>query len=312
MPPQPRILVVGSANIDFSAETGRIPLAGETIVSDGEYSFVPGGKGANAAVAAARLGADVVFCSRIGADSYGKQLHAVYRAEGIDTRYVITDKEKSTGLAAVFLEQNGDNRIIVYPGANRALSSDDVEEAMISYPDALLTQFETPLDTVYHAIRQANAAGVPVFLDAGPALSDLSLAQLGKLEAFSPNENEAYAYTGIRPTTAENYIKICIDLYAKLNTTYVVLKLGDRGCYLYDGRMGEAFPAYHVNAVDTTAAGDAFTAALTYEYLRSGDVRSACRYANAVGALAVSGRGAFPSLPREKDVLAFLSAAESV
>ncbi len=306
MPPKPRILAVGSTNIDFVATVDSVPQAGETIISGGNYAFVPGGKGANTAVAAARLGADVVFCAKIGNDTYGKFLKSTYEAEKIDTRYVVTDKTEKTGLASIFVEKNGANRIVVFPGANSALSCENVEDAFTSYPDALLVQFEIPLETAYFAVKQANKDKVPVFIDAGPIVPGLDLSRLGEIEIFSPNESEAYAITGIKPYDPESYIKICLDLYSKVNTKYVVLKLGHRGCYIYDGRMGEAIPSYNVTAVDTTAAGDAFTAAMTFEYLRSGDIKSACRYANAVGALTVTKNGALPSLPTEKQVIDFI------
>lgn len=310
MPPKPRILAVGSTNMDFVANVTRVPEAGETLISDGSYGFVPGGKGANAAVAAARLGADVVFCARVGNDSYGKTLSDKYAAEGIDTRYLTVDKERPTGLAAIYVESSGANRITVFPGANHTLTAEHVEEAFTSYPDALLIQFEIPTDIIISSIKQANLNNVPVFVDAGPVIPGLELSEFGKIEIFSPNESEAYALTGIAPTSAESYIKICLDLYSKLDVKYIVLKLGGKGCYVYDGRRGEAIPSYHVNAVDTTAAGDAFTAALTFEYLRSGSVHSACRYANAVGGLTVTKRGALPSLPTEAEVISFIKANE--
>ncbi len=303
---KPRILVVGSANIDFIANTERVPAAGETLLSRGNYEFVPGGKGANCAVAAARLGADVVFCTRVGNDTYGKMLSKVYSDEKIDCRSVIVDKKLPTGLAAIHVEASGANRITVFPGANSAVSRADVEDAFMSYPDALLTQFEIPLDTVYYAIKQANENDTPVIVDGGPVPAELDFSALGKLTVFSPNESEAYAYTGIRPVDADSYIRICLDLYSRINVDYIVLKLGEKGCYVYDGHFGEAVPSYRVTAVDTTAAGDSFTAALTYEFLRSGNIRSACRYANAVGGLAVTKCGALPSLPTEKEVLEFI------
>ena len=306
MPPKPRILVVGSTNVDFVTMVDRIPSAGETVISEGSYGFIPGGKGANSAVAAARLGADVVFCTRIGNDTYGKSLKKLYADEGIDTRFVLTDNHAPTGLSSIIVEKNGNNRITVFPGANKNLSTDDVEEAFTTYPDALLLQFEAPCDSINTAITLANHSDVPVFVDAGPATDDIKIDLLGKIEIFSPNEREAYAYTGIAPTSAENYIRICLDLYSRLNVKYIVLKLSAKGCYLYDGHLGEAFPSYHVNAVDTTAAGDSFTAALTYEYLRSGNIKSACKYANAVGALTVTKRGAIPSLPKENEVIDFI------
>lgn len=308
---KPRILVVGSSNVDFIANVERVPLSGETLLSRGFYQFVPGGKGANCAVAAARLGADVLFCTRVGNDDYGVKLRRTYGEEGIDSRYIVTDKKLPTGLACIYVEDSGANRITVFPGANAAVCASDVEDAIISYPDALLTQFEIPVETVYSAVKQANENDVPVFIDGGPVPADLDFSALGSVEVFSPNESEAYAYTGIHPVDAESYIKICLDFYSRMKVRYVVLKLGEKGCYIYDGHFGEAVPSYRVSPVDTTAAGDAFTAALTLEYLRSGNIRSACRYANAVGGLTVTKRGALPSLPKEKDVLEFLKEKET-
>lgn len=305
-----RILVAGSANVDFVAQTPRIPERGETLSSGGTYAFYPGGKSANSAVAAARLGADVVFCARVGADLHGDNLIDLYKKENIDTRYISVDKWHNTGLATVIVEDGGHNRIITFPGANSVLSPEDVEDALTCYPDALLLQLEVEPATVISAVSQANALGVPVFLDAGPSDRGLDLSRLGRLEVFSPNETEAYDYTGIRPSGIDSYIRICIDLYSRLDVKYIVLKLGEKGAYLYDGKVGEGFPAYYVRAVDTTAAGDAFTAALTYEYLRSGDIRSACRFANAVGGYTVTREGAIPSLPTAKEVSDFIKSFE--
>lgn len=307
MPVKPRILAVGSSNIDFIANVDTVPRSGETVISDYSYAFAPGGKGANSAVAAARLGADVVFCTKVGNDTYGKMLANTYASEGIDTRYVGFDKEKNTGLAAIYVEKSGANRITVFPGANHTITEEHVEEAFTSYPDALLMQFEIPKNVIVETVKMANKNDVPVFIDAGPVVDDLDLSELGKIEIFSPNETEAYHYTGINPVDAESFIRISVDLYSRLDVKYIVLKLGSRGCYIYDGHRGEAIPSYHVNAIDTTAAGDAFTAALTYEYLRSGSIKSACKYANAVGALTVTKRGAVPSLPTEKQVIDFIS-----
>jgi ribokinase len=137
-----RILVVGSANNDFLMTTPYVPDVGETLISEGAYTFVPGGKGAKTAVAAARLGTQAVFCARLGDDAYGDRLMNIYRDNGIDLRYIKADKLEQTGLAVVMLEKGGANRIVVYPGANKRVSEGDIENAFFSYPDAVITQFE--------------------------------------------------------------------------------------------------------------------------------------------------------------------------
>ena len=305
---KPRLLVIGSANIDFVCSVERIPLQGETMISDGTYAFVPGGKGANTAVAAARLGGDVVFCARVGNDSYGKQLCEKYTAEGIDTRFITMDKANKTGLAVITVENSGHNRIVVYSGANMKLSADDAEEAFTSYPDAVLMQLEIDREAVISATHLARKKGTKVFLDAGPATSDFPFEQLGPLEVLSPNETETKILTGITPNSAANCLRACIELMNRVPCKHVVLKLGDRGCYVYDGTHCHHLAPIDIGEpVDTTAAGDAFTAALAVRYMQNGnDILDACEFANAVGAYVVTKAGAMPSIPTTKELQAFL------
>ncbi len=305
---KPRILVVGSSNIDFVCTMPFVPQAGQTVISQGSYAFVPGGKGANTAVCAARLGADVVFCTRLGNDGYASQLKDRYSKESIDTRFVKIDKTQNTGLAAIMVEQNGANRIVVYPGANQMLSTDDVEDAFTCYPDAFILQFEILQETALFACNQASKKDVKIFVDAGPASSDFPLESLPPLEVFSPNETETAIYTGILPNSSDNCLRASIALSERVSAKYIVLKLGERGCFIYDGTHCHHIAPVEVPCVvDTTAAGDAFTAALTHKYLETGgDILRACEYANAVGAYVVTKKGAFSSLPSSKALDEFL------
>jgi len=292
-----RILTVSSANMDFVMSVSKIPQGGETQLESGTYQFVPGGKGANSAVAVRRLGGDSVFCCRLGKDANGSIMHNIYKKEGLDTRFIVVDPDAVTGLGAIMLEPNGQNRIILFPGANVRLTREDIDAAFICRPDALLMQLEITEDAVLHAAWTANEKEIPIILDAGPAKADFPLEDLPPLEIFSPNETETEIFTGINPTNPDNCLRAAMELQKLVTAKYYVIKLGGRGCYIYDGKYYHCLPAYGVNAVDTTAAGDAFTAALTLEYLRSGDIVRAGRYANVVGALAVSKKGALPSLP---------------
>ncbi|MBR4279193.1 MAG: bifunctional hydroxymethylpyrimidine kinase/phosphomethylpyrimidine kinase [Clostridia bacterium] len=303
-----RILVAGSSNIDFLLTTPYIPAPGETMLSSGKYAFTPGGKGANAAVAAKAMGADVVFCSRVGDDAYGDRLIALFNERGIDTRYIKVDRLEQTGLAVVMLEKSGANRIIVFSGANKKISDSDVEAAFSSYPDAVLTQFEIRPEAVIAAARLANDEGLPLFVDAGPADKEFPLEKLERVEIFSPNETETEILTGIRPNNLENCLRASIALCNRVDIKYVVLKLGSRGCYVYDGKYCDLVSPYEVPVVDTTAAGDVFTAALTTEYLRTGKILDAAKFANAAGALAVSKLGAVNSVPTEEEVRALMNA----
>ena len=301
-----KILTVSSANMDFVMGVTRIPQGGETHLEDGSYAFVPGGKGANSAVAVRRLGGDSVFCCRLGKDANGSILANIYKKEGLDTRFITVDPSAVTGLATIMVEPSGQNRIIIYPGANARMTYDDIDASFISRPDALLMQLEIPHDAVMHAAWTAQEKNIPIILDAGPANPDFPLDELPPLEIFSPNETETEIFTGINPTNPDNCLRAAMALQRLVVAKYYVIKLGGRGCYIYDGKYYHCLPAYGVNAVDTTAAGDAFTAALTLEYLRSGDIVRAGRYANVVGALAVSKKGALPSLPTDAMVNKFI------
>ena len=307
-----RVLVVSSANMDFVMRVGKLPEAGQTLIERRSYDYVPGGKGANAAVALARLGADSVFCARLGSDSHAKKLVSLYEDSGIDTRFIINDRNVPTGLASIIVEENGNNRIVVYPGANANLTAEDVEDAITCIPDAVFLQFEIPTDAVVAATQFAKQRGIPVFIDAGPARRNYPLDRLGPLEVISPNETETYALTGIMPQTMNDCLRAASILMQKVQTKYVVIKLGDRGAYIHDGKYSEVVISHEVEVVDTTAAGDAFTAAMTLEYLKSGNIVRAVKYANAVGALVVGKAGASSSLPTAAQVEAFIRENEVI
>ncbi|MBQ2766428.1 MAG: ribokinase [Clostridia bacterium] len=309
---QKRVLVVSSANMDFVMRVGRMPEAGQTVIERRSYDYVPGGKGANAAVSLARLGADCVFCARLGNDNHAQRLKALYEESGIDTRFIINDRNTPTGLASIIVEENGSNRIVVYPGANAALTPDDVEDAMTCLPDAVFLQFEIPTEAVVAATQFAKKRNIPVFLDAGPARRNYPLDRLAPLEVISPNETETFALTGIMPSTINDCLRAATVLMQKVETKYVVIKLGSRGAYIHDGKYSQLVAAHEVEAIDTTAAGDAFTAAMTLEYLKSGDIVRAVNYATAVGAIVVSRLGASSSLPTAAQVDEFIRENEIV
>ena len=302
-----RVLVVSSANMDFVQRMRRVPNAGETIVEgpDCGYGYVPGGKGANSAVAFARMGDDCVFCTRLGTDANGDRLQSVYQKEGIDTRFIVRDKEAATGLASIFVEESGANRIVVYPGANKNLNADDVEEAFTCYPDAVYLQFEIPDEPVLAAAKFAREKNIPLFVDAGPARADFPLEKLGKVEIFSPNETETRIFTGIDPTSAENCLRAAIKLSGMVDAKYIVIKLGGRGACLYDGKYHHILSAIPVTAVDTTAAGDTFTAAMIHFYLNGVPMEDAVHLANCAAAIGVSRAGAYTSIPTLKEVVSF-------
>lgn len=305
----PRILVISSANIDFVQRMRRVPYSGETVIeADLDYSYVPGGKGGNSAVAFARFGADTVFACKLGKDTNGKRLSMIYKHEGIDTNYILEDEEAPTGLASILIEENGKNRIIVYPGANNNLRADEIEEMFNSLPDAVFLQFEIPEEAALEASRFASRAGIPMFIDAGPARLDFPLGKLGPVEIFSPNETETRIYTGITPSSEENCLRAAIRLSSMVDAKYIVIKLGERGSFIYDGREYFTVPAEPVDAVDTTGAGDIFSAVMTYVYMVNGNIVSAVKYATCAAALSITKEGAYPSIPTKDEVLAYVKA----
>ncbi len=303
MTTQKRVLIVGSANMDLSMNMFRLPAAGETVMDDGGVAYLPGGKGANAAVAFARLGADAVLSCKIGKDVHGERLYRFYKSVGVNTAYIKVDPEEQTGLAVVMKESGGTNRIVVYPGANSNLSAENILEAFDSNPDALYLGFEIPFEMAQLAARLAKERGIPIFVDAAPANKSYPLESLPEIEIFSPNETETLEYTGILPQGTDASLRAAIALSKRVKAKYIVIKQGERGAFVYDGR--KYFVSYSEDAgkvVDTTAAGDAFTAAMTLEYLRCRDIRIAARYGNAAGAITVTRRGASTAIPTDEEV----------
>ena len=300
---KPSVLVIGSINMDLVLKSDKVPVGGETVLGE-SYAYIPGGKGANQGVAAARLGADVTFVGRVGEDGNGKELKGNLHKEGINADFVIEDPESRTGLAAIMLEETGQNRIIVIPGANMKITKEDLQTAFEHTYDAVIVQLEIPDEIVMEACRLGKEKNIPVILDAGPS-KNFPLEQLEGLEILSPNESEAFALTGMEVTSIESAEKAAQVLKERSNAKKIVLKMGSLGAFLYEDGVGEFFPAHKVKAVDTTAAGDAFTAALTVKYISSGDIKEAIRFANVVGAITVTRVGAQPSLPTVEEVVKF-------
>jgi ribokinase len=290
--------------MDFVMSLATFPARGQTIIEPGTYRYVPGGKGANSAVAVARLGGHCTFCAKLGQDDNGDALAALYEREGIDCRALCRSEDAPTGLAAILVEADGSNRIVVYPGANMTLTEQDIDRALDLNPDALYLQLEISHASVLYAAKSAAARGIPIFIDAGPADISFPLEELPSLVLFSPNETEAEIFTDICPDGENSAFACAKALSDRVHAQYIVLKLGSRGAYLYDTaqKVGSLIPTLSVKAVDTTAAGDAFTAALTLSYLQTNDMAEAVRYGNAVGALTVSRAGASSSIPTKKEI----------
>jgi len=304
----PRLLVVGSANMDLIVRCCQAPRPGETIHGD-EFSMAHGGKGANQAVACSRLDAQTTFVGRVGNDDFGRALRAALENEGVNVGSLRADLGAATGVAVIILEPSGQNRIIVIGGANLRLDDEDVAAARkaLKRTDALLMQLETPLPVVAAVAQAARELSVLTVLDAGAAtLEAASSGLIGLADVVSPNEAEAEALTGIAVHDLGSAKRAATRL-RELGGRDVVMKLGALGAY-WLGKGGEGeFPAFPITPVDTTAAGDAFTASLAVSLAGGLPIPEAVRRANAAGALACLTLGAQPSMPTAAEIDAFLA-----
>jgi len=300
----PRIVVVGSSNTDMVVKAERIPVPGET-VTGGEFVLAAGGKGANQAVAAARLGAEVTFVARIGQDMFGDQAVEGYRKEGIVTDWIVRDPERHTGVALIMVDQQGENLIAVASGANHALTPADVERAAqpIRTADAVMLQLETPMETVQFTARLAAEAGVPVVLDPAPA-APLDRSLLECVAYLTPNESEAERLTGLAVADEASAREAAAKLLES-GARHVIVTLGSQGALSAGPDGATMIPGYRVEARDSTAAGDAFNGGLAAALAGGLALEDAVRRANLVGALSVTRMGAQPSLPTDEQLRQF-------
>ena len=298
-------MVVGSSNTDMIIRVPRIPRAGETLLG-GEFLTAAGGKGANQAVGAARAGGKVAFIARVGRDAFGDQAIVGLLRDGIDVSRVFRDKLTPSGVALIFVAQDGENSIAVAGGANAKLSPSDVKKAagVIRSAGLLVAQLETPLATVTAAVELAVKAGVPVILNPAPA-RPLPNSLLERISILTPNETEAELLTGIKVTDAAAAAKACSKLRSR-GVGIVILTLGKRGAFLADADGQRLVPGFKVKTVDSTAAGDIFNGALSVALAEGKAVFDAVRFANAAAALSVTRLGAQPSAPNRADIEKFI------
>ncbi len=294
----PHIVVVGSINMDLVARMARLPRPGETIHGD-LFQTIPGGKGANQAVAAARLGARVTLIGRVGNDAFGEVLRQSLHEFGVAVDHVITTADCSSGVALIGVETSGANAIVVIAGANGRLTPADVEDRadVIASADALIVQLETPIDTVSAAIRIARRAGVRTILDPAPAPSGEFPDELRSVDVISPNQTEAEALTGVVVTDLHSAERAAAILQ-RGGAREVVMKLGELGALVCgaDARI-QHIPAAKARIVDTTAAGDAFTAGLAVALSEGRSLAEAAGFGCAAGTLACTVFGAQPAMP---------------
>ena len=306
-----QILVFGSINLDLIATTPRLPQAQETVLGR-EFFTAFGGKGANQAVAAARLGAKTHLVGRVGSDAFGRELLQGLEAEGIEISGILTDSTHSSGVALIAVADRGENQILVVPGANDQVGQMEVSQVVAKLPQsaALLMQWEIPISAILEAADAAHRLGVKVIFDPAPVRSSLPPDLCPLIDLLTPNEIEATQLVGfpVTPETAPQAAQVLLAQGVKA----VVIKLGSWGGYWAlqtpQGIEQDFFPAFTVQTVDTVAAGDAFNGALAVALAEGKPWRESIAFASAVAALSTTQKGAQPSLPRREAVEAFLEA----
>ncbi|MBX2920544.1 MAG: ribokinase [Chitinophagaceae bacterium] len=298
-----KIVVAGSSNMDMVVKTAHIPVPGETVLS-GSFFMNPGGKGANQAVAASRLGAEVIFISKLGNDVFGKQFSQLFSEENIDTSFLVSDDALPSGVALITVDQEGENSIVVASGANASLSIEDIKDALPAIAEAgtVLMQLETPMEVVEYIAAYAASKKVKVILNPAPAAS-LSGTLLSHIDILTPNETEAAMIAGIPVNNADDAGKAAMLICEKgVNT--VIVTLGAKGALICEGNRCSMVEARKVQPVDSTAAGDVFNGALAVALSEGKDMRNAVRFACDAAAISVTRLGAQSSIPYRNELVA--------
>lgn len=299
-----KVTIVGSLNVDTTLRIKRMPLPGETLAAEGKSSTA-GGKGANQAVSAARSGAQTAFIGEVGKDNSGQMMLDEMKANGIDVAGIRENDQVGTGTASILLDENGQNSILIYGGANQQLSPTDVEAAKdkITAADFVVAQFETPQAATLRAFQLAKANGVTTILNPAPA-QKIDPEVLKLTDLIIPNETESAELTGVI-ITDETSMLISAAKFAQMGVRNLIITVGAKGAF-YCTQDGYSFiPAFKVNAVDTTAAGDTFIGALSSQLKQDmSNIEKALVYAQRASSLAVQKMGALPSIPTREQILA--------
>ena len=297
-----RIAVIGSSNTDMVIKTSKLPVPGETILG-GNFFMNPGGKGANQAVAAARLGGKVTFIAKTGDDVFGSQARQIFETENINTDYLVTDPDHPSGVALITVDAKGENCIVVAPGSNSYLSKDDIDQASeeLLRSDIVLLQLEIPLDTVAYAANMAFDAGKKVILNPAPA-AQVSDELLSKLYMITPNETEAEVISGIPVKDTSSATLAAQNLFDR-GVKVVIITLGSKGALLYADGKAMLIPSPKVDAIDTTAAGDVFNGAIAVGLSEGLELEKAVEFACKAAAISVTRMGAQASAPYWQEII---------
>lgn len=307
-----KIAVLGSVMVDLMSYADKMPEAGETREAE-DFSIGCGGKGANQAIAAAHMDADVLMIARVGDDIFGETAIENFRSHHVDASYVKKVPGVGNGMATVFVDASSQNRILIYKGANLHLKPVDIEAAAadLKQCDLLVLQLEVPLETVYAAIDFASSQQIPVLLNPAPASADLDIDKICQCEFFVPNETELSILTG-RLVDTEKQIREAAEFLVGKGLKNVIVTMGEKGALWVDAAHAEKIASFKVKAVDTTGAGDAFIGSFAHAYVQTKDIPFAMRQGAAYAALSVSKRGTQASYPLKTEVEEFLQTARQL
>ncbi len=296
-----RIIVIGSSNTDMVIKSKKLPAPGETILG-GTFLMNPGGKGANQAVAAARLGGNVTFVTKIGNDMFGSESKELFNRENIDTRHIINDPVNPSGVALIIVDENGENSIVVAPGSNSALTAYDINEEVFDTgsADIFLMQLEIPPGTVEYVAQKAFSNNSMVILNPAPARY-LSDDLLSCVSIITPNETEAELLTGIKVTDTGSAAEAALEFHNK-GVKNVVITMGASGAFLSTGKDSKMISVVPAKALDTTAAGDVFNGALAVALSEGKEMEEAVVFANKASAISVTRMGAQASAPYRNEI----------
>lgn len=298
------ITVIGSLNMDLVTRVKVMPRIGETLIGK-NYMQIPGGKGANQADAIARLGAKVKMIGRVGDDGFGNDLIQSMSKDGVDVSHIKKLKDAATGIAVIMVNDEGDNSIVVIPGANFKLTSEDIEDSIgvIGDSEIVVMQLETPVDTVRYALKRAKELGKYTILNPAPA-AKLDDELISYIDLLTPNETELEVLSGVTIKTEADILtaaKVLMDKGVK----ELIITMGEKGSFYINKNENKTYSAHRVKAVDTTAAGDSFTAGIAVALSENKSIDEAIKLATKVGALTVTKEGAQSSLPTREEVEGF-------
>lgn len=300
-----KVVVVGSLNMDLVTRASRLPRAGETLIGQ-SFSTVPGGKGANQAVASARLGAEVAMIGCVGSDAYGVQLRDALLAEGIDCQ-AVSRVDGSSGVALIVVDDSSQNAIVIVAGSNGELTPASLQaaDAVLQAADVIVCQLEVPLETVGYALKRGRELGKTVILNPAPASGPLPAQWYASIDYLIPNESEATALSGVTVDSLDS-AKLAAAQLIKAGAAKVIITLGAQGALFSDGNRFEHLAAPNVKAVDTTAAGDTFVGGFAAALAHGKSEAEAIRFGQVAAALSVTRAGAQPSIPTLHDVQGFV------